>query len=606
MASEAYAKTLRRKLSLAHIWVRYGHLLKERGAFARAESAYRRAIALQHDLADTHYHLASLLNKLGRSNEASEAFAHAVTLDAFVDGSRSKQVRKFVRKGDIGRDMRNWRIASEAYAQALQRNPSLAHIWVQYGHVLKESGDIAQAEDAYRRAIALQPNVADTHYHLGSLLNRLGRFDAGNEAFARALALDTCGDGSRIEQVRMLVRKGDIGRDMRNWQVACEAYAQALQRDPSLADIWVQYGHALKESGDLAGAEVAYRRAIASKPNVLEPHFHLASLLNRLNRFREAKQVMDQAAVIHRAKQGSRSGTGIVARKHLTVRPSSLDLPQCLRFVIIGSTGLCNASCIHCPTGKAETADAPRMPMSMKLFEHIFETIVDLDLPITDQISLGLFGDALVDPWVVQRVAFLRSLLPFTRISVNTNGAAFNPQRHKELAEHVSCIALHVESLVPETYDFLMQPLRLNNVLPKFEAILEMFPGKVVVSVPASRRNFAELPAIKAFFLEHGAAEVVFDALFSRCNEDLTLFNSLALNPQLVRCLPEVLDDLIIDCDGLVLACCQDFRRLEPIGDLAKESLSEVLANAQRRKVRELFTHGRHAERTTCSRCYAD
>ena len=84
------------------------------------------------------------------------------------------------------------------------------------------------------------------------------------------------------------------------------------------------------------------------------------------------------------------------------------------------------------------------------------------------------------------------------------------------------------------------------------------------------------------------------------------MFTSLALNPHKIRCPAEILDDLIIDCDGQVLMCCQDFRRREGIGNLKDESLAELLVGVKRANARKMLAQGRHEEFKTCSRCYAD
>jgi radical SAM protein with 4Fe4S-binding SPASM domain len=160
--------------------------------------------------------------------------------------------------------------------------------------------------------------------------------------------------------------------------------------------------------------------------------------------------------------------------------------------------------------------------------------------------------------------------------------------------------------LDPDNYHKLMFPLRAERVFPKIAEIMRDFPGKVLVSVPVSRLNQPELPAIADYFRDRGALEVVFDPLSNRCGEDMAAFNSLALAPVPIRCPSEVLNDLIVDCDGKVLVCCQDFRRMEPIGDLSDESLAGVLTNMRRRTVRERFDEGRHTEMTTCRNCYAD
>jgi hypothetical protein len=67
---------------------------------------------------------------------------------------------------------------------------------VQYGHALKETGQLrdpeklAQAEAAYRRALALDPGVADTHLQFGHVLKLQGKTEEAQAAYLRAFALD--------------------------------------------------------------------------------------------------------------------------------------------------------------------------------------------------------------------------------------------------------------------------------------------------------------------------------------------------------------------------------------------------------------------------------
>jgi radical SAM protein with 4Fe4S-binding SPASM domain len=299
-------------------------------------------------------------------------------------------------------------------------------------------------------------------------------------------------------------------------------------------------------------------------------------------------------------------GHGLARRELRKLAPRREGALERVRYVILGTTGTCNASCIHCPTGKEETAHNPRTPMPMDIFRKIIDGIFEHDLPVAGQVAFGLFGDGLVDPLVVERARYLRERLPDVSLSVNTNGAAFNRARHSVLRELASSISLHCESLTPEVYNDLMRPLRAERVFPKFEEVLETFPGMVHVSVPISRKNLGEAAAIREWFLSRGAIRVEFDPLISRCADDRRLFNSLALNPQQLRCGGEIADDLIVDCDGTVLACCQDFQRLEPIGNLATEGFEQTLTNVARNTLRKQMEQQRHGERTTCSRCFAD
>ena len=66
------------------------------------------------------------------------------------------------------------------------------------------------------------------------------------------------------------VARADAARDARRWREAAKSYAEALRLAPERADLHVQHGHALKESGDVRNAEAAYRRALELAPDVAD------------------------------------------------------------------------------------------------------------------------------------------------------------------------------------------------------------------------------------------------------------------------------------------------------------------------------------------------
>lgn len=387
------------------------------------------------------------------------------------------------------------------------------------------------------------------------------------------------------------------------------AYRQACRLSPRSGDAHRYLAYALERRGQADAALAAFRQAAELSPNSAEPPFGMARVLQMVGRTEEALTWIRRAsALAPRHPRISRQAARLerdaaIARYDGSTEPPPLRV---LRNIMIGTTGTCNASCLHCPTNKPETEAAPRNTMPMALFEKLVRELRDGGIIVTDQVSFGLFGDGLVDPHVVARARLLRKALPGTRIVVNTNGAAFNRGKHLALRRWVSIISVHIESLRPDVYQRLMAPLRLNRVLPKCDGIMRSFPGQVIISVPVSRLNLDELDGIREYFQGQGALKVEFDPLSSRCSKDQRLFRSLALDPQPIRCGPQVLDDLIVDCDGAVLVCCQDFARREVIGNLAESSLEEILHNLPRAKVRARFARGEHLEMKTCALCYAD
>ena len=93
----------------------------------------------------------------------------------------------------------------------------------------------------------------------------------------------------RNARTRKLIDRADRARDNRNWSAAVRLYRKALGREPINPPIWVQYGHALKESGWLAAAEQAYRTAILCDPGSADAHLQLGHVLKLQDKKAEAE-----------------------------------------------------------------------------------------------------------------------------------------------------------------------------------------------------------------------------------------------------------------------------------------------------------------------------
>jgi len=91
---------------------------------------------------------------------------------------------------DRARDAGQWELAAEYYRTALRRRPNNPPIWVQYGHVLKEGGRLAEAERAYQTAVLYDPGSADSHLQLGRVLKIQGRKEEAWAVYLQAFVLD--------------------------------------------------------------------------------------------------------------------------------------------------------------------------------------------------------------------------------------------------------------------------------------------------------------------------------------------------------------------------------------------------------------------------------
>ena len=98
-------------------------------------------------------------------------------------------------------------------------------------------------------------------------------------------------NGIRVRQsVARSIRRGDRARARGDWSRAASAYAGALEAAPWLAHIWVQLGHAHKESGDIEIALADYARAADLSPTDPDPRIHLGLCSKLLGRSADANR----------------------------------------------------------------------------------------------------------------------------------------------------------------------------------------------------------------------------------------------------------------------------------------------------------------------------
>ena len=97
------------------------------------------------------------------------------------------------------------------------------------------------------------------------------------------------------------ISRADRARDSRDWVSAARYYRKALDQKPDNPPIWVQYGHALKESGDLGEAENAYRKSLELDADVADTHLQLGHALKIQGRKIEASAAYLRALALNPA-----------------------------------------------------------------------------------------------------------------------------------------------------------------------------------------------------------------------------------------------------------------------------------------------------------------
>lgn len=132
----------------------------------------------------------------------------------------------------------------------------------------------------------------------------------------------------RSDEATRLRVAADRARDTRQWREAARLYGAYLEAHPADFGLWVQCGHAEKESGRLDRALSCYSMALSLNERDADLHLQLGHLHKLMGRLDAAAQAYRQSVAI----AGEASSA---ARELGDLAPYGRDEPQ----VVVGSAG---------------------------------------------------------------------------------------------------------------------------------------------------------------------------------------------------------------------------------------------------------------------------
>lgn len=116
--------------------------------------------------------------------------------------------------GNAARSAREWAAAATAYRDAVTIEPGLAHVWIQLGHMLKETGDLNGASEAYATADALSATDVEAAVRRGEIAQRLGRGREALNFYLDALRRDPLAPDAILALTDILERSSGLTRDV--------------------------------------------------------------------------------------------------------------------------------------------------------------------------------------------------------------------------------------------------------------------------------------------------------------------------------------------------------------------------------------------------------
>ncbi|HSF17374.1 MAG TPA: sulfatase-like hydrolase/transferase [Vicinamibacteria bacterium] len=182
-AEPHFAEAARRLPNQAEAWEGWSQSLSARGDIAGALRTLKEAQAVIPDRASLHQREGAMLWRMGRRQEAREAYERSVAIDP-------DDPLLLARYGELLRDMGDIEASIERLREATKVAPTKAPYWNSLGMTLGGSGRLSEAEEAFRRASSLEPENARYAFNVGLVLMRQNRPSEARPFFERALQIE--------------------------------------------------------------------------------------------------------------------------------------------------------------------------------------------------------------------------------------------------------------------------------------------------------------------------------------------------------------------------------------------------------------------------------
>ncbi len=240
-----YVETHARDIAAARL---LGDLYFRVPDYAKAERAWKGALAIDAADKETHSRLGALYAAMDRIPEAIAEFTQSLPAKAASEGLVS--IHK--RKGDI-----------EAYMNALQtyaeQHPLNPDAWTTLGAARQAMHKYSAALAAYERVVAIRPNSCGARVDVANALVDLDQTDAAMSNLRACLANDASYYPAVVNYGEAFIRKHDFAN-------ARTYLDHALRLRPEAVEALVDIGYIYEHEGDWKTAISYYNRAIRSDP----------------------------------------------------------------------------------------------------------------------------------------------------------------------------------------------------------------------------------------------------------------------------------------------------------------------------------------------------
>ena len=260
----------------------------------------------------------------------------------------------------------------------------------------------------------------------------------------------------------------------------------------------------------------------------------------------------------------------------------------------------CNAKCIMCPS---ETMERAKGVMEPGVHSTILEKVKDWGAPIELITHAGL-GEPLLDKRLAEKIRAEKAAFPNARVVVYSNGNLLTTERARALIDSgLDALSLSINGFRKETYEEVMK-LPYEETIERVNSFIDLkrkLGADIEVHVSIVKTNICsgeEIEEFKTYWT--GRADSVVTPIWISWGDFL---DNQPSEPEEQFPCSYIWKTMMIDFDGTVKMCCEDYDTRFPTGSLLSQDPDEIFNSQRMQAQRSAQLSGDFCSPEICKNC---
>lgn len=274
-----------------------------------------------------------------------------------------------------------------------------------------------------------------------------------------------------------------------------------------------------------------------------------------------------------------------------------LDTPY---LVYLDPSDLCNFKCPHCPTGNKKLVDRYRVSqvMDWEIYQRIIDDLCTMPKPIK---TLRLYknGEPLMNPKFADMVKYAKDTGRFQKIDTTTNGSLLNFNTQEKI---IDAGLDQIFISIPDDYSVFYHAqiaclYRISRDKCKINVKM-INPGNM--SEDSKQQFMDDFGNISDQIFIENLAECWPEYKILNVNKHVGLFGQELED---IKVCSYIFYGLVINSNGTVSLCCQDWKHKLLVGDLRVEKFKDIWNGEKLKRYQVLHLKGNRYKVLMCANC---